>query len=147
MALNKVYLLGNLTRDPELRFTASGMAIASLGIALNKKWKTDSGEEKESVTFVDVNCFGKRAETYCAHHKKGSKTFIEGELKMETWDDKTTGKKMSKLVVNMDGFEFVGGNQDGPKQPPQSAPTKRQAAPAAGQPTTTATGDDSDVPF
>ena len=147
MALNKVYLLGNLTRDPELRFTPKGTAVANFGVALNKKWKTDAGEEKESVTFVDVNCFGKRAETYCTYHKKGSKTFIEGELKTETWDDKATGKKMSKLVVNMESFEFVGGNQDGQQQSTQPAPTKRQNAPTSSKPETPLVDDDQSLPF
>lgn len=148
MAINKVFLLGNLTRDPELRFSAKGTAVANLTIAVNEKWKNDAGEDKESVSFVDAVCFGKRAETYAQHHRKGSKTLIEGKLKTESWDDKATGQKRSKLVVHLDGFEFVGDakQQTDAATRPVQAPAQRTSAPQT-QDAAPANDDSSDVPF
>jgi single-strand DNA-binding protein len=89
---NKVILIGNLTRDPELRFTAQGVAIAKITLAVNRTWRTEAGETKEEVTFVDVDAFRRQAETIAQYLKKGSPLMVEGRLKLDQWDDKQTGQ-------------------------------------------------------
>jgi len=107
---NKVILMGNLTRDPELRFTANNMAICKFGLAVNRRFKDGaSGEWKEEPTFVDITIFGARAEPFAKYHTKGKPAFIEGSLRLDTWDDKNGGGKRSKLYVVADNWEFVGG--------------------------------------
>src|SRR6266542_3043562 len=98
-SFNKVILVGNLTRDPELRFTPKGTAIARLGLATNRRWTTETGEQKEEVTYIDVDAFGKQAETISNYFKKGRPILIEGRLRYDSWDDKQTGQKRSKLGV------------------------------------------------
>ncbi len=107
---NKVILMGNLTRDPELRFTANNMAICKFGLAVNRRFKDGaSGEWKEEPTFVDITIFGARAEPFAKYHTKGKPAFIEGSLRLDTWDDKNGGGKRSKLYVVADNWGFVGG--------------------------------------
>ena len=108
---NRVILLGNLTRDPELRYTPAGMGICSFGLATNKRFKDQGGEWKERPVFVDVTIFGKRGEAFAKFHKKGKQAFLEGELRMDQWEDKKTGEKRSKLYVVGDNWEFVGGER------------------------------------
>ncbi|MBL9128597.1 MAG: single-stranded DNA-binding protein [Verrucomicrobiales bacterium] len=108
---NKVILLGNLTRDPELRYTPKGQAVAKLGLAVNRSYKTDTGETKEEVTFIDIDSWGKQAELIGQYLKKGSPLFVEGRLRLDQWDDKNTGQKVTKLKVVMENFQFVGGNR------------------------------------
>jgi single-strand DNA-binding protein len=106
---NKVILMGNLTRDPELRFTANNMPICKFGLAVNRRFKDSaSGEWKEEPTFVDITIFGARAEPFAKYHSKGKPAFIEGSLRLDTWDDKNGGGKRSKLYVVADTWEFVG---------------------------------------
>ena len=108
-SFNKVILMGRLTRDPELRYTQSNMAICKVGLAVNRRFKDSaSGEWREDTTFVDVTVFGKRAEAFEKYHKKGADAFFEGRLAFDTWDDKNTGQKRSKLYVIADNWEFVG---------------------------------------
>src|ERR1051326_2246501 len=104
---NKVILAGNLTRDPELRYTPKGTAIARIGMALNRTWKTETGETKEEVTFVDVDAFGRQAEVIAQYLKKGRPLLVEGRLKLDQWDDKQTGQKRSRLGVVLEGFQFL----------------------------------------
>src|SRR3954447_10911051 len=104
---NKVILVGNLTRDPEMRYTPKGMAIAKLGLAINRKWTNEAGEQKEEVTFVDVDAFGRQAETIGQYLKKGRPILIEGRLRLDQWDDKQTGQKKSRLGVVLDSFQFL----------------------------------------
>src|SRR5271169_6056187 len=106
-SFNKVILAGNLTRDPELRYTPKGTAVAKIGIAINRSWKTETGEMKEEVTFVDVEAFGRTAETLGQYFKKGRPILIEGRLKYDQWDDKQSGAKRSKLGVVLEGFQFM----------------------------------------
>jgi single-strand DNA-binding protein len=109
---NKVILMGNLTRDPELRFTASNMAVCKFGLAVNRRFKdSTSGEWKEEPTFVDITIFGARAEPFARYHTKGKPAFIEGTLRLDTWEDKNGGGKRSKLYVVADTWEFVGGGR------------------------------------
>jgi len=112
---NKVILMGNLTRKPELRFTGSGMAICKFGLAINRRFKDQSGEWKEEPTFVDVTIFGKRGEAFAKYHDKGKPAFIEGSLRYDTWDDKQSGEKRSKLYVVGDEWQFVGGGAGAPR--------------------------------
>lgn len=105
---NKVILMGNLTRDPELRFTPSNMAICKAGLAVNRRYKDgQTGEWKEEATFVDMTIFGKRGEAFQRFHKKGQTAFVEGHLRLDTWDDKTSGQKRSKLYVVVDDWQFA----------------------------------------
>ena len=103
---NKVILLGNLTRDVEIRTTQGGMAIAKLGMAINRKW-TQNGEQKESTCFVDLTAFGRQAEVLGQYVGKGSPLFVEGRLEYSTWETQE-GQKRNKLEVVVDNFQFVG---------------------------------------
>src|SRR3954453_16200633 len=106
---NKVLLLGNLTRDPEVRYTPKGSAVADLGIAVNRQYTLDTGEKREEVTFVDVTFWGRTAEVAGEYLKKGRSVFIEGRLQHDTWDDKQSGQKRSKLKVIGEMMQMLGG--------------------------------------
>lgn len=146
-SFNKVILMGNLTRDPELRYTPSGTAIAKMGLAVNRVWRDAEGQQKEEVTFVDVDAFGKQAETIGQYMQKGRPILVEGRLKLDQWEDKNTGQNRSRLGVVLERFTFVGGGGGqvggGDAAPQQSAPPP--SGPAGGPPVD-APGDD-DVPF
>lgn len=131
-SFNKVILMGNLTRDPELRYTPKGTAIARLGLAVNRVWTTDTGEKKEEVTYVDCDAFGKTAETLGQYVRKGSPILIEGRLRLHTWDDKQTNQKQSKLRVDIETFKFIGSPAGRPEGGAPAAP--RVQRPAASQP-------------
>lgn len=113
---NKVLLLGNLTRDPEIRYTTGNQAVANIGLAVNRRYRTQDGQTKEEVTFIDCEAWGRTAETLGQYLKKGRPVFIEGRLKLDQWQDKE-GNNRSKLKVVIDGFQFVdsreGGNSGG----------------------------------
>jgi single-strand DNA-binding protein len=129
-SFNKVILMGNLTRDPELRYTPKGMAIAKIALAVNRRWTTETGEQREEVTYVDIDAFGKQAETLGQYMRKGGAILIEGRLKLDQWDDKQTGQKRQRLGVVCENFRFVGSaprNEDGSP----AAPRPRPAAPPA----------------
>jgi single-strand DNA-binding protein len=148
-SFNKVILMGNLTRDPELRYTPKGMAIAKIGIAVNRRWTTETGEQKEEVTFVDVDAFGKQAETIGQYMRKGGPILIEGRLRLDQWDDKQTGQKRQRLGVVCENFRFVGSAQRGEDgAAPAAAPRPRTATPppAEGEPDVPPHEGD-DVPF
>lgn len=125
---NKTILIGNLTRDPELRYTPKGSAIAKLGIAVNRVWKDESGQKKEEVTFIDVDVFGKTAENCGQYLRKGRPVLIEGRLKLDQWDDKQTGEKRQKLGVVAESVQFLGGREDAAQQPAQ--PPRQASKPA-----------------
>lgn len=112
---NRVILLGNLTRDPEVKYLPSGSAVCDLGLALNRQW-TDksSGQRREDVTFVDVTCFGRTAEIAGEYLAKGRQVHIEGRLQMDQWEDRNTGQKRSRLKVVCDQLTMVGGRDGGP---------------------------------
>ena len=112
---NKVLLMGNLTRDPETRFAKSGTAIVNFGLAVNERFQNQDGQWQERPTFVDVTMFGKRGEAFARFHTKGKSAFIEGKLRLDTWEDKNGGGKRSKLYVVGDNWEFVGGREDSPQ--------------------------------
>ena len=112
-SFNKVILMGNLTRKPEVRFTQGGMAICNLGLAVNRRFKDQTGNWKEEATFVDVTFFGKRGEAFAKFHDKGRPAFIEGELRLDQWEDKQSGEKRSKLYVVGNDWQFVGAGAGG----------------------------------
>ena len=114
---NKVLLMGNLTRDPQLRYLPSQMAVAEFGLAINRKWKGPQGEERVDVVFVDCTAWGKQAETINQYFQKGKAIFIEGRLKLDQWEDKQGGGKRSKLTVVVENFQFVGGPREGDAAP------------------------------
>jgi len=111
--LNKVLLLGNVTRDPEVRYTPKGSAVCDLGVAVNRAYTTDSGEKREEVTFVDVTLWGRTAEVASEYLKKGRPVFIEGRLQMDSWDDKQTGQKRTRLRVVAENMQLLGGRPPG----------------------------------
>ncbi len=144
---NKVILAGNLTRDPELRYTPKGTAVAKIGMAINRSWKSETGETKEEVTFVDVDAFGRQAEVIAQYMKKGRPLLVEGRLRYDTWDDKQTSQKRSKLGVVLESFSFLDSNRGesggGPAEAPRSpsSPAASSPAPDAAPP------EEDDVPF
>src|SRR4028119_1509756 len=107
-SLNKVMLMGNLTRDPEVRYTPKGTAVADIGLAVNRISTSDSGERREEVTFIDVTLWGRTAEIAGEYLKKGRPVFIEGRRQLDTWDDKQSGQKRSKLKVVAEGLQLIG---------------------------------------
>jgi single-strand DNA-binding protein len=111
--LNKVMLMGNLTRDPEVRYTPKGTAVAELGLAINRVYSAENGEKREETTFVDVTLWGRTAEIAGEYLKKGRPVFIEGRLQLDSWDDKQTGQKRSKLKVVGEAMQLMGGRGDG----------------------------------
>jgi single-strand DNA-binding protein len=155
-SFNKVILVGNLTRDPELRFTPKGTAIARIGLAVNRSWRDANGELKEEVTFVDVDAFGKQAETLGQYMKKGRPLLVEGRLRLDTWEDKQTNQKRSRLGVVLESFTFIdsrGGEEGGtggvPRQRSATAapPSATPAAPAPQSEAEEPPPAEDDVPF
>jgi len=132
-SFNKVILAGNLTRDPELRYTPKGTAVAKIGLAINRTWKTETGEVKEEVSFVDVEAWGRQAEVISQYMRKGRPLLIEGRLKLDTWEDKNTHQKQSKLKVVLETFSFIDSKgAEGAAAPPSGeAPRRPPPAPAA----------------
>jgi len=124
-SFNKVLLMGNLTRDPQLRYLPNQTAVAEFGLACNRRWKTPQGEDREEVTFVDCTAWGRQAETINQYCQKGKGIFIEGRLKFDSWEDKQGGGKRSKITVVVESFQFIGGR-------PDSAPAGATGAGAEG---------------
>jgi len=150
---NKVFLLGNLTRDPEVRYTPKGSAVADLGIAVNRQYTLDNGEKREEVTFVDVTLWGRQAEVAGEYLKKGRSVFIEGRLQLDTWDDKQSGQKRSKLKVIGEMMQMLGarpggggGEEGGGEETRSSRPSggSRSAPPPKGG---SSEPDDDEIPF
>lgn len=112
MNYNRVILGGRLTRDIELRNLPNGGAVAAIGLAVNEKYKTKSGEAREETVFIDAEAFGRTAEVMAQHLRKGREVLIEGRLKLDEWEDKNSGQKRSKLKVVVSSFQFVGGRDD-----------------------------------
>ena len=147
---NKVILAGNLTRDPELRYTPKGTAIAKFGLAINRNWKTETGEQKEEVTFVDIDAFGRQAEVVSQYMKKGRPILVEGRLKLDQWDDKQTGQKRSRLGVILESFSFLDSQRTGEMgaggpSPASARSREPEPPPPASEPDNPPSEDD--VPF
>jgi single-strand DNA-binding protein len=111
-SLNRVMLIGNLTRDPEVRYTPKGSAVADLAIAVNRNYTAESGEKREEVTYVDIVLWAKLAELAGQYLKKGRPVFIEGRLQMDQWEDKQTGQKRSRLRVVGENMQFLDSRRD-----------------------------------
>lgn len=105
-------LIGNLTRDPEVRYTPKGTAVTDIGMAINRNYSTDDGDKREETTFVDITFWGRQAEVLGQYMKKGRPLYVEGRLQLDTWDDKNSGQKRSKLKVIGENFQFIGGRDD-----------------------------------
>jgi single-strand DNA-binding protein len=151
-SFNKVILAGNLTRDPELRYTPKGTAVAAITLAVNRTWKSETGESKEEVSFVDVDVWGRQAEVIAQYMRKGRPLLVEGRLKQDTWEDKNTHQKQSKLKVVLESFSFIDSNRSEGGAPPSDAPRRPAAgAPASpAKPAETPEGEgpeEDDVPF
>jgi single-strand DNA-binding protein len=112
-SFNKVILMGNLTRDPEVRYTPKGSAVTDIGMAVNRVYSTDNGEKREETTFVDVTLWGRTAEIAGEYLKKGRPVLIEGRLQLDSWDDKQSGQKRSKLKVIGESMQLLGGRGGG----------------------------------
>ena len=125
MNLNKVQLAGRLTRDPEIKHTTSGTAIADISLAVSRFYKTEADETRDETDFIDVTAFGRSAEIIQKHLHKGNPLFVEGRLKLDQWDDKQTGAKRSKLKVIAESMQFVG-----PRSQAQVLAVGQPAAPA-----------------
>lgn len=127
---NRVILMGNVTRDPELKHLQGDKAVCTFGVAVNHSYKSASGERKEEVTFVDCDAWGKTAEMIAQYFTKGKPIMLEGRLRMDSWEAKDGGGKRTKLKLVVDSFAFVGSKGDGEPAAPASRPA-RAAQPAA----------------
>lgn len=136
--LNRVFLMGNLTRDPEVRYTPSGTAVGDLGLAVNETYKNKAGETVETTVFVDIEVWARQAETCAEYLHKGSPVFIEGRLKLDQWEN-PQGEKRSKLRVRAERVQFLGS----PKRTAETADAPHDSVPAADH----AAADDEDIPF
>ncbi len=153
--LNKVFLIGNLTRDPELRVTPKGTAICQFGLAVNRQFKDESGQNRDETTFIDIEAWGKQGELVAKYLTKGSPAMVEGRLKLDQWEDKQSGQKRSKLKVVLDNVQFLSsgrGNGGGAAVSDEGGdhPVERHAPPARGNARPAAPANeniDEDVPF
>jgi single-strand DNA-binding protein len=151
-SFNKVILLGNLTRDPEIRYTPKGSAVCDLGLAVNRQYTLENGEKREEVTYVDVVLWARLAEIAAEYLKKGRPVFIEGRLQLDTWDDKQSGQKRSKLRVIGENMQMLGSRQGGGGGAPAEASDEDRPARAATPPPKAAASgprepDDDEIPF
>jgi single-strand DNA-binding protein len=131
MNLNKVMIAGRMTRDPELRVTPKGTAICTFSIAINRKFKDESGGEREEVTYVDIEAWGKSGETIAKYVTKGRPIFVEGRLRLDQWEDKNTKEKRSRMKVVLETFQFLGsGDRQSSPAPAQGAQKELDEEPA-----------------
>ena len=152
--VNKVILIGNVTRDPEVKFTSKGSAVTDIGLAINRNYTLDNGEKREETTFVDVELWGRLAEIAGEYAKKGRPIYVEGRLRMDTWEDKTSGQKRSRMKVVGENLQLLGGRPEGGGRPSSGggehesheAPAPRRTAPPASRPAPSSEPDD-DIPF
>src|SRR5436305_5002909 len=142
-SLNKVLLMGNLTRDPELRVTPKGTSICQFSLAINRQFKMESGETREEVTYIDVEAWGKQGETIAKYVTKGRPLYVEGRLRLDQWEDKNTKEKRSRMKVVLEQFQFLGdsrggggggGPSSGGGEEPSGASPERHSPPARGAP-------------
>lgn len=120
-SFNRVTLIGNLTRDPQVKHLPNSLVIAEFGLAMSRRYRTQGGEDREEVCFVDCTAFGKQAQVISEYARKGRQLFIEGRLKYDVWEDKSGHGKRSKLSVVIENFQFLGSREDGAR--PQRAET------------------------
>ncbi len=132
--LNRVLLIGNLTRDPEVRYTPKGTAVTEIGLAVNRIYSGEDGEKKEETTFVDVTLWARQAEIAGQYLKKGRPVFIEGRLQLDSWDDKQTGQKRSRLRVVAENLQLLGSRQEGEGSTSPSAGSAPRRSPTTSAP-------------
>ena len=153
-SVNKVILIGNCTRDPEVRYTPKGTAVADIGMAMNRYFSSDGGERREETTFVDVTLWGRQAEVAGEYLKKGRPVYIEGRLQMDSWDDKNTGQKRTKLKIVGEQMQLLGSREGGGG----SGSQQRSESPQSNQSSSESSGgndgaqfetdaEDDDIPF
>lgn len=152
--VNKVILIGNLTRDPEVRHTPKGTAVGDIALAINRAYTAENGEKREDTTYVDVTLWGRTAEIAQQYLRKGRPVYIEGRLQMDTWEDKSTGQKRSKLKVVAEALQLLGGRGEGDSGGGSSARRQDDGYSEDRQPSRSETGssshsgpDDDDIPF
>jgi single-strand DNA-binding protein len=152
--LNKVMLMGNVTRDPEIKYTPKGTAVTELGIAVNRQYTADNGEKREDTTFVDVTLWGRQAEVAAEYLKKGRPVFIEGRLQLDTWEDKQSGQKRSKIKVIGEQMQLLGSRQDSggggggePSSGGGSRPSRPAPPPKKTSPDPDLDAESDDIPF
>ncbi len=150
-SFNKVILMGNLTRDPELRQTQSGTSVCRFSIAVNRSYNSQDGSLRDETCFVEIDCFGKSAENVAKYFTKGKPILVEGRLRQDSWEDKQTGQKRTKLMVVLERFEFIGSARDnggsaGGYDAEYSAPQPRGGTRQQSRPRNDDIEDD-DVPF
>jgi single-strand DNA-binding protein len=164
--VNKVILIGNLTRDPQLKYLPNQTAVVDFGLATNRKFKGANGEDREEVCFVDCSAFGRQAEVINQYCQKGKQLYLEGRLKFDSWEDKQGGGKRSKLSVVIENFQFLGGREGGggggggaeggedqtqsrpaPRAPQRGSAPRQQAAPPQEPAGNEQHFNDSDIPF
>ena len=163
-ALNKVLLMGNLTRDPELRVTPKGTSICAFALAINRTFKLESGETKEEVTFLEVEAWGRQGEAIAKYVTKGRPLYVEGRLRLDQWEDKNTKEKRSRMKVVLEQFQFLGdsrgganghaakteaGGEPAPASDSRAPSPERHAPPARGGPVKPGAQEnlDEDIPF
>jgi single-strand DNA-binding protein len=139
--LNCVHIIGNLTRDPELRVTPKGTAICTFSLAVNRKWKDEGQQEREEVTYIDCEAWAKSGETISKYCTKGRPLYVQGRLRLDQWEDKTTKEKRSRMKVIVEQFQFLGSGREGDTQQREAAPPAQQAKSAPREDL------DEDVPF
>jgi len=152
--VNKVFLMGNLTRDVELKYTPSDQPVANVGIAVSRRYRTREGEDREETTFVDCEAWGRTAEVMNQYLAKGRPVFVEGRLKLDQWEDRETGKTRTKLRVVIENFQFVdspGGSGGSGSGGGRSGGRPQPAAATSGQPPAGGGGhepiNEDDIPF
>ena len=140
---NKVYLMGNLTRDPEMRTTPTGTSVCQFGMAVNRIYNNSSGERQEETTFVDIEAWGRQAETISKYVNKGNPLFVEGRLKLDTWEN-NEGEKRSRMKVVLENLQFISQRGEGGGFSNGSVPDAR---PSSSAPTQKSEDIEEDVPF
>ena len=148
---NKVMLMGNLTRDPEVRYTPKGTAVAEIGLAVNRIYSGENNEKREETTFVDVTLWGRTAEVAGEYLKKGRPVFIEGRLQLDSWEDKQSGQKRSKLRVVAEGMQLIGSRGGGGSGEGEEAASSSRSSGSRTMPppknVPPAAPDDDEIPF
>jgi single-strand DNA-binding protein len=149
-SFNKVILVGNLTRDPEIRYTPKGSAVADIALAVNRNYTLETGEKREEVTYVDVVLWARLAEIAGEYLKKGRSVLIEGRLQMDTWDDKQSGQKRTKIRVVGENMQMLGSPRGGAGGDAGESSGASRSGAASAPPSTKgapAEPDDDEIPF
>jgi len=150
--LNVVFLMGNLTRDPEVRNTSGGGVVCAFGLAMNRRYSTAQGEDREETCFVDIEAWGRQAETCANYLRKGAPALVEGRLRLDRWEDRDSGAPRSRLLVQARRVQFLrapaeGSREPTPRPPQEDRPATRDQPEPKIPPFEPVTQDDDDIPF